>query len=68
MIDIESPKEKKIENFVKLILQKEAFIDSNILLNEISENNIGFTSLNEIDPKEKILLTNALKIYIDGGL
>ena len=23
MIDIESPKEKKIENFVKLILQKE---------------------------------------------
>ena len=56
MIDIESPKEKKIENFVKLILQKEAYIDSNILLKEISENNIGFTSLNEIDPKEKIIL------------
>ena len=46
MIDIESPKEKKIENFVKLILQKEAYIDSNIILKEISENNIGFTSLN----------------------
>jgi len=56
MIDIESPKEKKIKNFVKLILQNEAFIDKNILLKEISENNIGFTSLNEIDPKEKILL------------
>ena len=55
MIDIESPKEKKIENFVKLILQKEAYIDSNIILKEISENNIGFTSLNEIDPKEKII-------------
>ncbi len=55
MIDIESPKEKKIENFVKLILQNEAFIDKNILLHEISENNIGFTSLNEIDPKKKII-------------
>jgi len=56
MIDINSPKEKKIESFLKLIRQKEAYIDDNILLKEISENNIGFISLNEIDPKEKILL------------
>ena len=55
MIDINSAREKNISNFVDLIIQKGAYINNKILLSEISNNNMGFISLGEIEPTKKII-------------
>jgi hypothetical protein len=55
MVDINSTREKNISNFVDLIIQKGAYINNKILLREISNNNMGFISLGEIEPTKKII-------------
>ena len=55
MIDINSVREKNIDSFIKLIVQKGAHIDSKIFLREVSQNNIGFVSSNEVEPTKKII-------------
>tara|TARA_B100000287_G_scaffold293178_1_gene276539 strand:- start:171 stop:1211 length:1041 start_codon:yes stop_codon:yes gene_type:complete len=56
MIDINSAREKNTKRFVDLLIQREAYIDKRILLTHISEDNFGFISKEEIDPKKKIIL------------
>ena len=53
MIDINSPREKNTKNFVDLVIKSDAHIDSRILLTHISNDNFGFISKDEIDPKKK---------------
>ena len=56
MIDINSPREKNTKNFVDLIIKRDAHIDSRIFLTHISNDNFGFISKDEINPKKKIIL------------